>query len=219
MAKASFEAGCPTLEQVEPLVLRRGQEGKPEHLGPGNDMYFGSHGADRAYGQGGDDFLQGFNGKDLLDGGSGDDTINGGKGRDFIFGGRGDDHIRGEGGHDVLDGGAGTDSIALDDDSQSDRVVFSRASDSLPGAAHDTVWFFETGVDRIDLRPIDADSSTRSDDAFTWIGGAAFGGVAGELRFEPGPNVLQGDVDGDGTADFEVYFNGSDYPQVTDILL
>ena len=45
-----------------------------------------------------------------------------------------------------------------------------------------------------------------ADQAFTWIGGASFGNVAGELRFAD--EVLAGDVDGDGEADFQINFTG-----------
>jgi Ca2+-binding RTX toxin-like protein len=219
MAKASFGVWRLNLEQMEPFRPLREEKGKPVHLGPGNDAYFGTDDADRVFGQGGDDNLQGGGGKDLLYGGSGNDRLNGEKRRDFLSGGGGNDTLEGGGGHDVLNGGAGTDVIYLGNHTQSVRVVFAQASDSLPGVAHDTIAFFEGGLDRLDLRAIDADSFTARNDAFTWIGNAAFGGVAGELRFEVGPNVLQGDIDGDGVADFEVFFTGGELLQQGDILL
>jgi serralysin len=43
--------------------------------------------------------------------------------------------------------------------------------------------------------------------AFTFIGAAAFAGVGGQMRFSGG--VLQGDVNGDGTADSEVRIVGA----------
>ncbi len=60
--------------------------------------------------------------------------------------------------------------------------------------------------DRISLRAIDADTTLAGDQAFSWIGTAAFGGVAGQLRFAGG--VLQGDVDGDRVADFAMTLDG-----------
>ena len=60
--------------------------------------------------------------------------------------------------------------------------------------------------DRIDLRRIGLDSSLLGNQSFTWIGGADFGEVVGELRFASG--VLEGDLDGDGGADFQVTLTG-----------
>ena len=65
--------------------------------------------------------------------------------------------------------------------------------------------------DLIHLARIDADAtSAGTDDAFTWIADAAFTGAAGELRYEiVGPDlVVQGDTDGNGTADFEITLTG-----------
>ena len=64
--------------------------------------------------------------------------------------------------------------------------------------------------DRIDLAAIDADPALAGDQAFTWIGAAAFSGRAGELRVVPG--LVQGDLDGDGLADFEIGLEGGVLP-------
>jgi serralysin len=62
--------------------------------------------------------------------------------------------------------------------------------------------------DRILLRKIDADISTSADDAFAFIGTAAFSGTAGELRAVAthGGAVqrIEGDVDGDGVAELTI---------------
>jgi serralysin len=52
------------------------------------------------------------------------------------------------------------------------------------------------------LAGIDADTTQDENQAFDYINGAAFSSVAGELRFEGG--ILEGDVDGDGAADFQI---------------
>jgi hypothetical protein len=57
----------------------------------------------------------------------------------------------------------------------------------------------------IDLSAIDANTNAAGDQAFTYIAGAAFNHTAGELRFSD--HLLQGDVNGDGTADFQVRIN------------
>ena len=59
--------------------------------------------------------------------------------------------------------------------------------------------------DKIDLSALDAISKTKTEDAFTFIGGSAFTGQAGQLRVEAdgdGKSIVMGDVDGNGTADF-----------------
>jgi hypothetical protein len=71
---------------------------------------------------------------------------------------------------------------------------------------------FTTG-DVIALNTIDADSGTAGDDAFTFIGSAAFTmGTAGQLRAyedsaQAGHWFVEADVNGDGQADLviEVY--------------
>ncbi len=52
---------------------------------------------------------------------------------------------------------------------------------------------------------IDANTGVSGDQAFHFVGAAAFSGHAGELRFEGG--VVSGDVNGDGHADFEIGVN------------
>lgn len=59
------------------------------------------------------------------------------------------------------------------------------------------------------------------DQAFSFIGAAAFGGVAGQLRFSTGggSTVVRGDVDGDGAADFAITLSGPINLQQADFLL
>jgi serralysin len=61
----------------------------------------------------------------------------------------------------------------------------------------------------IDLRKIDADTDhARGDQAFKFIGKKKFHKTDGELRYAS--HKLQGDVDGDGKADFEIHVNVSE---------
>ena len=72
--------------------------------------------------------------------------------------------------------------------------------------------------DIIDLSTIDADTDgTAGNQAFKYIGAAAFGGVDGQLRFSSG--ILQGDVNGDRVADFEVRIAGVTSLLATDFVL
>ena len=132
-----------------------------------------------------------FDGSAELDGSF---RVFGGLVDDTIVGSRNNDFIQGNGGADTLRGGAGADIFR-----------YLSASDST-ASAMDRILDFAAGTDKIDLGRIDADSLTAGDQAFTWIGSDAFSGSAGQLRaYQDGANwVLQGDIDGNGSADFVV---------------
>lgn len=182
-------------------------DGEPVRLGGGADSYDDFDGFDKVYGGGGDDSIHGYTGDDKLKGGGGgDDRLDGDNGNDFLIGGAGDDFLSGSKNRDYLYGGGGSDSF---DANGNDRVIYHDVSESLPGATHDVYRFFNPDDDvRIDLRRIDVDTLTPENDAFHWIGKDAFSGTAGELRYGPTTDgvLLQGDVNGDAVADFEVYF-------------
>jgi Ca2+-binding RTX toxin-like protein len=132
----------------------------------------------------GNDFVQN------IIGGSGNDRLWGLGGSDFLEGGEGGDMLNGGTGMDQLRGGAGDD-----------MFQFSTAAE----ATGDSIMDFTTG-DKIDLSPIDADSTMEGDQAFTWIGSNAFSNKAGELRVVMDGNSarIEGDMDGNGTADFHI---------------
>ncbi|CAB5126348.1 Alkaline phosphatase (EC [Olavius algarvensis associated proteobacterium Delta 3] len=141
---------------------------------------------------------------DVVFGNAGDDTVNGGGGDDVIDGGRGDDTLKGKAGDDFLAGGGGTDQLI--GGRGADRFVFEDASES-PAQAPDLVFDFDSVQgDQIDVSGIDAVSGTMENEEFIFIHDEAFSGSAGELRFvqdfEGG--LLEGDVNGDGTADFTI---------------
>ena len=78
-------------------------------------------------------------------------------------------------------------------------------------AAYDRIVDFATG-DKIDLHTIDAITGG-ADDAFSFVGSNAFSNHAGELRVvNIGGNnwTVQGDVNGDGVADFQLLLPTSD---------
>jgi serralysin len=70
----------------------------------------------------------------------------------------------------------------------------------------ETITDFTSG-DKINFTAIDANSNLANDQAFKFVGLAAFSGIAGELRYESG--FLQGDVDGDLASDFSLQLIGS----------
>jgi Ca2+-binding RTX toxin-like protein len=150
----------------------------------GNDKFKGGHSADRISGGDGNDNLDGNIGNDRVLGGAGDDILNGGRGNDTVVGGLGTDSLSGG--------------------KNADKFEFNNITESVVGAGHDTIInFHHDQHDRINLSGIDANTVLDGDQAFIYVGGLPFTGlVAGELRYENG--LLQGDVDGDGAADFEV---------------
>ena len=185
----------------------------------GLDTIYGGYGEDRLFGDDGNDFAYGGYGEDTLRGGAAADTLYGGASDDTLRGDAGADRLYGDDGEDVLHGGGGRDTLYGGADA--DAFEFRFATDSRPGSTlRDLILGFEAGLDVIDLGQIDANANTTGNQAFTWIGTAAFGSIAGQLRLITGANsILQGDLTGDGVADFEVQFNAAGSVSVNDILL
>ena len=118
-----------------------------------------------------------------------------------IFGGAGDDTIAGAGGADMVFGGVGADVFAL----------LALSDSTVDPAGQDTIGDFSAlAGDLIGLAALDADSGTGGDQAFTFIGNAAFS-AAGQVRAEVigGMTVVSGNVNADLGADFAVRLNGS----------
>lgn len=158
----------------------------------------------------GNDRLFGAGGNDRLDGGSGNDLLDGGTGADYLTGGAGDDILVGGDGADTMLGGTG-----------SDRFVFAALADDPSSGTLSTmdriVDFSHAQGDRIDLSSIgDALGSPLS-----FIGGAAFSGIAGEVHFEAaGPSTLLSiDLDGDRMADQFFILNGTQALVADDFVL
>jgi len=149
---------------------------------------------ENARGGSGNDVLKGNAARNSLQGNAGNDQLYGDNGNDALSGGAGNDMLGGQSGADVLLGGSGADSFR-----------FWATSDST-AAACDTIKDFKRGQDHIDLRGIDANTKAAGDQAFTFIGKAAFSGKAGQLKFASG--VLSGDVNGDKIADLVVKVAG-----------
>lgn len=122
--------------------------------------------------------------------GSGADTLIGGAGNDTFFGGLG---------ADVLTGGLGNDLFR-----------YTAVNETL-AATRDRITDFAAG-DRVELTQIDADGNAgNGDTAFAFIGAGAFTNVAGQLRvIASGADwLIEGDVNGDGAADFQILAQGA----------
>jgi uncharacterized phosphosugar-binding protein len=88
---------------------------------------------------------------------------------------------------------------------------FNSVADSSSGANRDVVLDFNSAAgDTLNLASIDANTAAAGNQAFAFIGTAAFSNTAGELRFTSvGANgYLSGDVDGDGISDLTIQLNG-----------
>ncbi|HZF44523.1 MAG TPA: M10 family metallopeptidase C-terminal domain-containing protein [Sphingomonadaceae bacterium] len=138
----------------------------------------------------------------------------GGLGNDVLIGGAGNDSIRGGAGDDRLSGGAGVDTLT--GGSGSDIFVFADASYRN---GNDTITDFVIGTDRIDLSNIDANRNTdNANEAFSFIGEGAFTSTAGELRSgldANGRRFVEGDTNGDGVADFQIFVTLTDTTPLT----
>lgn len=141
-------------------------------------------------------------------GGGGDDSLTGNNADNVLRGGGGLDTLRGGLGNDRLEGGAGGDVFVFGGLGESEAYAMRSDGRKL---APDRLVDFESGSDRIDLSAIDAIRATEANDAFTWLGAAAFTGVAGQLRAEVygGQLHILGDMDGDLRADLHIIAGGT----------
>ncbi|WP_373505135.1 hypothetical protein [Aestuariivirga sp.] len=158
---------------------------------------------ENVFGGSGGDSLIGDAARNVLRGNGGADNMNGLEGNDRIVGGNGNDVIIGNTGRDVMTGGA-----------DADVFDFNSTADSTVGDSNrDVITDFEIGVDHIDLSTIDANTALGGNQAFTFIGNGVFTSVAGQLRFTSfvgtDYTVVEGDVNGDGKADFTIGLFGA----------
>jgi Ca2+-binding RTX toxin-like protein len=156
-----------------------------------------------------------------LVGNAGNNSLSGGDGNDYIVGGAGNDTLTGGVGNDTLIGGGSSDS--LNGGAGNDRFDFDLVSHSPAGPAlrDSIVGGFSHGSDLIDLATIDANTLVGGNQAFSFIGSAAFSGVAGQLRYSNynGNVVIDADVNGDSTADMQILVAGTNFMTGTDFIL
>ena len=139
-------------------------------------------------------------------GDAGNNTFVGSQFKDIINGGAGDDRITGAWSKDLLTGGVGRDVFDYNAKQDSGKTVSSR----------DVITDFLHGQDKIDLKDIDANLKKTGDQAFKFIGQSAFHHTVGELHFakfdNPGKlhdyTLVEGDINGDGHADFQIELKG-----------
>jgi Ca2+-binding RTX toxin-like protein len=154
----------------------------------------------------------------ILDGRAGADALIGGAGNDTVLGGIGNDTLTGGLGKDTMTGGTGADDFR-----------FNGIAEIGIGATRDRITDFAHLVDDIDLRAIDANGSAGGNGAFEFLArkGATFTDTRGELRWfqinaagtASDKTMIEGDVNGDGVADFQIQLTGLKTLTVADFLL
>jgi Tol biopolymer transport system component len=120
--------------------------------------------------------------------------------------------LEGWGGDDVLSRGGNDGTDILRGGAGADRFVFDRTEVSPVGVVYVVIDDFSHAQgDKIDLSAIDADTTTPGDQAFTFIGTAAYTGV-GQLRYSvtaPGVTTIAGKLDNIGGSDFHLTLTGN----------
>ena len=116
--------------------------------------------------------------------------------RETLLGKAGNDTLNGMLGKDTLTGGTGADVFEFTDASHTG--FYSNNRDLITDLS-------KSDGDKIDVSVIDANENIDEDQAFNFIGQSAFS-AAGQLRITQlgSSAILEGDTDGDGTADFSI---------------
>ena len=213
-----------------------GNAGRDQLLGDlGDDYLDGGAAADSLRGDNGRDTILGGDGNDTALGGNQDDSLAGGLGQDKLYGNAGNDVLAaddgndllsGDAGNDALNGGAGADTLLGGADldtllggAGADVFRFLDASES-PTATPDTIGDFLSGTDVIDLVKIDAMAGTAGNQAFTFIGSAAFTAEGQVRAVVIGPHLmLEMNTSGSGGAEMMVVLSGATGVLGTDLLL
>lgn len=188
----------------------------------GDDALYGGASTDRMSGGGNNDLMYGGASGDYVNGNAGTDTMNGDGGRDrmsgggnsdYIYGGQDNDVISGDGGYDYMRGGGGADIFD-----------FNSTAESSFGAGRynrDRIFDFTSGVDRLDLRTIDADVTASGNQVFDYRGFDDFTD-AGQVRITRSGSdiVIQMNTDNNlNTIEAEILLLNQDVLRVGDFLL
>lgn len=166
---------------------------------------------------GGARHVPGTNGADTLFGSRANDSVSSGNGNDFVMGGFGNDRMNAGAGNDRLYGGVGAD--YLTGSTGSDRFVFRAANESL-FSYRDVIADFQEDFDRIDVSVVDARADIAGNQAFTFIGGAAFT-APGQVSYNYYGNntIVKFNTDLDATAEMDIMIVGRHQMIAADFVL
>ncbi len=129
------------------------------------------------------------------------DKLVGNSADNWLSGNAGDDQLNGLGGNDTMEGGFGADRSV--GGAGRDLFVYSRAGQSGMDSRRDRIIDFVSGVDRLDLRRIDANTRKSGQQRFRFVAGAPLA-AAGQLAYDRSTGILAGELDGKGRADFHI---------------
>lgn len=167
-----------------------------------NDTLLGTTNNDSISGLAGNDVIYGLEGNDILNGATGFDSIIGGLGKDLLIGGVGKDN---------LTGGTGAD-----------KFKFAAVTETgITATTRDTITDFKHAQgDKIDLSAIDANTALAGNQAFSFIGTAAFStNATGQLRFDALNHLVYGSNDADTAAEFSILLTGVTSLTASDFIL
>ncbi len=144
------------------------------------------------------------------------DKLVGNNADNVLIGNAGEDQLSGIGGNDTMEGGLGVD--RLTGGAGRDLFVYSKAGHSGVDSRRDRITDFVSGVDRLDLRRIDADTRKTGQQRFRFVAGSPLA-AAGQLTYNRSSGILAGELDGKGRADFQIELTSRPALLATDLLL
>jgi serralysin len=99
--------------------------------------------------------------------------------------------------------------------------VFQAMSDLGTGSKRDLILDFESGLDKIDLSLIGANTQLSGNNTFTFIGSKGWSGQGGEVRafFNGSNTIVEGNINDDKKLDFQIGLNGNIALTAADFLL
>jgi serralysin len=128
----------------------------------------------------------------------------------ILVGTAGNDVLQGTSAMETFTGGAGADQFVFRSLTESSRLISSA----------DIITDFQQGFDQINLSAIDANPLSPTNDAFTFLGGAALSLAAGLRSFiSGGETIIQLETDGKSGADFSLRLSGYHVLTAADFVL
>ena len=195
-------------------TLYGGDQGDVLDGGPGNDKLYGDSGVDLVVYTGATKVTVDLSlATDKATRGSEVDTLYNIEG---AIGSNSADTFKGNEYNNFFQGGLGRDTFtgnATTTRGTPDRDLYdfnATAESGITSTTRDLIKDFAVGADKLDLMGIDADTTVAGNQAFRWVGSAAFTGTPGELGYftADGNTIVRGSNDTDSTAEFQIELTG-----------